>query len=235
MKNNHYSQDFDILSVAPRSSVERFGKFYDARPSLGYAARWKRVLDITLVLVSLPFILPVMMLIALKLGLQGGSVLYSQPRVGRNGVQFKFWKFRTMVPDADQKLTTYLADNPEAAREWARDQKLANDPRITDMGRILRKTSLDELPQLWNVLVGDMSLVGPRPFMPEQQDLYPGLEHYIAMRPGLTGLWQVSERNDVTFRQRAEMDQAYAQSLSLATDVKIIMQTLLVVVRATGR
>jgi exopolysaccharide production protein ExoY len=235
MNNDNYPHSYDAGSVAPPFLAENFEVDDEGSFSLVYARRWKRSLDVGMVLVAAPFLLPIMLVIAVLLKLRGGPAMYSQPRIGRKGEVFRFWKFRTMVPDADEKLAAYLALNPDAAREWERDQKLSHDPRITPLGKILRKTSLDELPQLWNVLVGDMSLVGPRPFMPEQQQLYPGLDQYFAVRPGLTGLWQVSERNDVSFRQRAEMDRVYAGSISFASDVHIIAQTFAVVVRATGR
>jgi len=143
------------------------------------------------------------------------------------------WKFRTMVPNAEAILSQYLADNPEARAEWDSKQKLAKDPRITKVGRILRRTSVDELPQLLNVFAGDMSLVGPRPMMPSQQALYPG-HGYYRLRPGLTGKWQISERHTSTFAERAVYDDAYEQDLSLGTDLGIIGRTIGVVLRCTG-
>ena len=127
-----------------------------------------------------------------------------------------------MVIDADQRLAAHLAADPALRAEWDETQKLKNDPRITAVGRLLRKTSLDELPQLWNVLKGDMSLVGPRPMMPEQRALYPGRAYY-SMRPGLTGPWQVSDRNETSFAGRAEFDAAYARRMSLRTDLVILL------------
>lgn len=138
-----------------------------------------------------------------------------------------------MVPDAEAKLQAYLDANPEARAEWDSKQKLNADPRITKIGRILRKTSIDELPQLFNVLSGDMSLVGPRPMMPCQQALYPG-HGYYRLRPGLTGSWQVSERHTSTFAERATYDDDYDEKLSFATDVGILAKTVGVVLRGTG-
>jgi lipopolysaccharide/colanic/teichoic acid biosynthesis glycosyltransferase len=138
-----------------------------------------------------------------------------------------------MVPDAEAVLERYLAQNPEARAEWDRHQKLKNDPRITPLGRFLRRSSLDELPQLWNVLRGDMSIVGPRPMMCNQRALYPGTEYYV-MRPGITGYWQTSARNESSFHERAGFDQAYYRSLSFATDLAIIWRTFSVVLRGTG-
>lgn len=193
----------------------------------------KRLLDLLLVFLGGILVVPVMAMIALLVKRDGGSVLYKQQRVGLNGREFTFWKFRSMVPNADEILQEYLRTNPAAAQEWKVTQKLRNDPRITPIGQFIRKTSLDELPQLWNVVVGDMSLVGPRPMMPTQRDLYPGTEYY-ALRPGLTGYWQVSKRNDVSFASRAQFDAAYYRELSLGTDVKTLAQTVGVVLRGSG-
>ena len=157
----------------------------------------------------------------------------STPRVGRHGRIYTIWKLRSMTRDADQALEAHLAANPEARVEWDRTQKLKNDPRITKLGRVLRKSSLDELPQLFNVLRGDMSLVGPRPMMPEQQALYPGTAYY-KLRPGITGMWQVSKRNESTFADRARFDTQYDRRLSLLTDIKLLLATVRVVLRGTG-
>ena len=201
----------------------------------GSYRRWiKRALDIVLVLmVSLPVALSVALL-ALLVARDGHSPFYAQMRVGQNGRLFKMWKLRTMVVDADRVLEDYLAADPAARREWDHHQKLQNDPRITPVGRFLRMSSIDELPQLWNVLMGDMSLVGPRPMMASQRVLYPGTDYY-AMRPGITGLWQVSERNETSFFERAEYDQRYFRQMSLALDVNLMVRTVGVVVKATGR
>jgi len=193
----------------------------------------KRALDITLVLVGGVVLLPVILILALLVTRDGHAPFYWSERVGRNGRIFRMMKLRTMVIDADARLASYLAANPEAAEEWKTKQKLKTDPRITTFGRLLRKTSLDELPQLWNVLIGDMSLVGPRPMLPNQQILYPGKAYY-ALRPGVTGPWQVSERNDCAFSKRADFDRNYYMTLSLTNDLKIIAQTLVVVGRGTG-
>jgi lipopolysaccharide/colanic/teichoic acid biosynthesis glycosyltransferase len=138
-----------------------------------------------------------------------------------------------MRPDADAVLAAVLTADPEAAAEWTRTQKLRNDPRITRLGRFLRKTSLDELPQIWNVFRGEMSFVGPRPMMVEQQHLYPG-EAYFRLRPGITGLWQVSERNLTSFAERAAFDTRYAEILSFRTDLGIFVRTVQVVLKGTG-
>jgi lipopolysaccharide/colanic/teichoic acid biosynthesis glycosyltransferase len=206
------------LPEAPRGLYARFGK---------------RMLDVFLILVAAPMVLLVCLPMALMIMLDGGSPFYKQARVGRQGKLYTMWKFRTMVQDADVKLQQYLDQNPDAAAEWLHYQKLRNDPRITPVGRILRKTSLDELPQLWNVLKGDMSLVGPRPMMDGQQSLYPG-EDYYALRPGITGPWQVSVRNESSFADRAGFDSTYLAEQSLMADVKLLFATVTVVAGGSG-
>ncbi|WP_425041428.1 sugar transferase [Primorskyibacter sp. S187A] len=193
----------------------------------------KRALDVTLVLISAPIVVPVILMLAFCVALGGGKPFYTQERVGRNGRIYRMWKLRSMVVDAENQLAAYLAENPQAKAEWAATQKLKDDPRITRFGRILRRTSLDELPQLLNVITGEMSLVGPRPMMPEQRAIYPGTDYY-ALRPGITGPWQVSSRNNTTFAGRARYDALYRRETSLKTDLRLILMTLRVVVRATG-
>lgn len=198
-----------------------------------YARLFKRPIDVFLVLLAAPFVLMLILPIALWVRRDGHSAFYWSDRVGREGRVFRMMKLRTMVPDADAKLAAYLDSDPEAAREWRETQKLKADPRITAFGRFLRKSSLDELPQLWNVLKGDMSLVGPRPMMPDQRKLYPGRAYY-ALRPGVTGPWQVSDRNETTFARRADYDLDYSRNVSLARDAGLVWQTLAVVLRGTG-
>ncbi len=198
-----------------------------------YAKGLKRALDIAVVLVAVPFLLPFFLIASVLISLDGHSPFFRQERVGMHGKRFKMWKFRTMVPDAEEQLEQYLSENPEARAEWQEKQKLVNDPRCTPFGRILRRTSMDELPQLLNVLSGDMSLVGPRPMMPSQQALYPGHAYY-RLRPGVTGSWQVSARNESTFAARAKFDDAYETNVGFGTDAGIIARTVGVVVRGTG-
>lgn len=191
------------------------------------------MIDILLVLAAAPIVVPIVAIFALSIAVGGGNPFYMQRRIGRNGRVFRMWKLRTMVPNADEKLEQYLSGNPEARREWDSKQKLKDDPRITAMGKALRKTSLDELPQLFNVLIGDMSLVGPRPMMVGQKALYPGTT-YFALRPGITGLWQVSDRNECGFAGRADYDDTYYRELSFGTDMSILGATIGVVCRGTG-
>jgi lipopolysaccharide/colanic/teichoic acid biosynthesis glycosyltransferase len=198
-----------------------------------YRRHFKRVLDVALILAALPFVLPLMALMAAAVALGGGRPFYTQPRLGRGGRVFRLVKIRTMVLDADAALDRHLAADPAARAEWDAKQKLARDPRITRIGRVLRKTSLDELPQLWNVLTGDMSLVGPRPMMVSQRDLYPGTA-YFELRPGITGPWQVSERHGSDFAARARYDADYLDDLTLGTDLSILTRTVGVVAGGKG-
>ncbi|NOD36572.1 MULTISPECIES: sugar transferase [unclassified Ruegeria] len=198
-----------------------------------YRGVGKRVFDIAVTLLVTPFVVPMIAFLAVFLVCQGVTPFYRQDRVGKNGKTFKLLKLRTMVHDAESVLKEHLAANPEARDEWNRNQKLHNDPRIIKFGTFLRKSSMDELPQFWNVFVGEMSLVGPRPMMLNQQDLYPG-KFYTAMRPGISGLWQVSERNQSSFAERAYHDTEYWKRISFRTDVSTLIRTISVVLRGTG-
>jgi lipopolysaccharide/colanic/teichoic acid biosynthesis glycosyltransferase len=199
-----------------------------------YRRRFKRVLDVVLVLLAvLPVLSTVLMLALLVWIVEGRNPFFRQDRIGMHGRIFGMWKLRTMVPDAERILDAYLAANPEAKVEWDRTQKLRHDPRVTRLGDFMRRTSLDELPQLWNVLKGDMSLVGPRPMMVAQKSLYPGEEYYL-MRPGITGYWQTSVRNLSSFSERAMYDRQYYLNLSFSTDVGLIFKTVKVVASGTG-
>ncbi len=196
----------------------------------------KRVLDlvatVALGLVSLPLV--ALLAVAIKLD-SPGPVFFGQVRVGRGGRPFRAWKFRTMVQDAEQVLQRYLRDSPELRDEWARDQKLRNDPRVTRVGRFLRRTSLDELPQVWNVLRGEMSLVGPRPIVQEEVAKYgPAFPLYAQVLPGITGLWQVSGRNETTYEERVELDSYYVRNWSPWLDLYILARTAWVVVTGKG-
>lgn len=219
----------DLYSYVWQAAVER-----KAKPVLLYRNHVKRILDVLLVLLALPFALPIIGICALILWREGGSPFYTQPRLGLDGSRFSILKLRTMVMDADAKLEQYLADNPEARDEWDRLQKLKHDPRITPIGKFLRSTSIDELPQIYNVLIGEMSLVGPRPMMPEQLPMYGKADAYFAVRPGITGLWQVSARNSATFDYRNEVDSAYERNLTARMDATILLKTVGVVLRRTG-
>lgn len=195
-----------------------------------------RVIDLTLILLAIPYILfAFFFIIVLVLLDSRGSVFYGQTRIGRNGRKFKVYKFRTMVQNADQILISYLEKFPELKAEWQATQKLKDDPRVTRVGAILRKYSLDELPQLWNILLGDMSLVGPRPIVDAEIEKYGKcFDLYKQVRPGLTGLWQVSGRSDTSYQRRVELDEYYILNRSFTLDFKILLRTVKVVLGKEG-
>lgn len=200
-----------------------------------YRRYGKRVCDILLAVMLLPVLAPVIGVLWAVTRRDGGSGFFGHVRVGLDGQKFKCWKVRTMVTGAEEKLKAYLADNPEAAAEWAENHKLTDDPRITKFGNFLRKTSLDELPQIWNVLTGEMSFVGPRPVVEDELQKYgTGVRYYLAQKPGITGLWQVSGRNSVSYDERVTMDQEYHEQVSLKADVSILLKTWQAVVNRTG-
>jgi undecaprenyl-phosphate galactose phosphotransferase len=203
-------------------------------PSL-HRLRSKRIFDILGASLLLVFFAPLIGFLYLIVRCDGGVGFYAHSRVGVNGARFRCWKFRTMVPNADKVLTELLARDPKAAAQWRRDFKLKEDPRITRVGAVLRVLSLDELPQLWNVLLGDMSLVGPRPIVREEMLRYgANIIEYLGCRPGLTGLWQVSGRNDVSYKTRVALDTHYATQWTLALDLLILLKTAGVIVNRTG-
>ncbi len=206
-----------------------------ATPGKGgtYRRGFKRLLDVAAIAVAAPVVVPMVAALAVLVARDGGSPFYTQLRVGKGGKTFRMWKLRSMVTDADARMEGYLAGNPDARAEWDKTQKLKNDPRITGFGQFLRRSSLDELPQLWNVLKGDMSLVGPRPMMPNQQSMYPGTAYY-RLRPGITGYWQTAGRNKTTFEARAEFDAVYEADVSLKADLGILTRTVGVVLKGTG-
>lgn len=196
----------------------------------------KRVFDVCAASAMLLFALPAMFFIAVVLfSTDRGPILFGHERVGRNGQRFRCLKFRSMVVDSQEALRRHLEASPQARAEWEATQKLRDDPRITPIGRFLRATSLDELPQLINVIRGDMSLVGPRPIVEDEVPRYADqIEHYAAVRPGITGLWQVSGRSDVDYAQRVQLDSRYVREWSFAGDIVILIKTVKVVALRTG-
>jgi len=206
------------------------------QPGATYARYGKRALDLTLGILLIPLVLPAVAVLALiVLMTDGHRPFFVQARIGRGGRVFPCFKLRTMIVDSESALARHLAENADAAAEWARDRKLRDDPRITRIGRFLRKTSLDELPQLWNVLRGDMSLVGPRPIVRAELARYG--EHsvdYLALRPGITGLWQISGRNDVSYDERVALDVRYRRSMNPVEDLRIMLMTAAELFRRTG-
>ena len=196
----------------------------------------KRGIDVFVSAVALLFTLPFIVVIALAIRIQdGGKVLFVQERIGQDGNVFKCLKFRTMVCDAEARLSYVLENDPAARQEWNSMRKLTNDPRITWLGNFLRKSSLDELPQLFNVLRGDMSLVGPRPIVDAEIALYnDDFEIYSAVRPGISGLWQISGRSDVDFKQRVKLDKKYVEKWSFWLDLKIMFLTIPALLAQSG-
>jgi len=188
---------------------------------------------VTVALVALVLAAPVMLIVALLIWVtDGGPAIFSHTRVGFNGKRFACYKFRTMVANSQQVLADYLANNPEAAKEWEQNWKFKNDPRITFLGRILRKSSLDELPQLINVLRGEMSCVGPRPVVPDELQRYGACAaEYLQARPGLTGLWQVTGRDAVDYASRVSIDSRYIRNWSVWADVVILVRTIFAVMK----
>jgi lipopolysaccharide/colanic/teichoic acid biosynthesis glycosyltransferase len=222
-------------SLGSVSAMYRGGSAPNSAESSIYVHGGKRLFDLIAASVLLVLALPVMAVVALLVALDGGKPIFGHTRMGKAGVPFRCFKFRTMVVDADERLRRHLADNPAAAEEWARDFKLRDDPRITPLGRFLRKSSLDELPQLVNVMRGEMSLVGPRPVTKAEIDLYGAdAAAYFAVRPGITGIWQISGRNSVSYETRIQMDRSYTQSISLGQDLRILVKTMFAVLWVTG-
>lgn len=196
----------------------------------------KRVLDIFGTLLLTLVFSPIILAVVIGMWLTSrGPILFRHERVGQYGQRFQCLKFRTMVENGQEVLQAVLDSDPDARREWMATRKLKNDPRITSIGAFLRKTSLDELPQLWNVLVGDMSLVGPRPVVQDEIDLYGRyMLAYLGAKPGLTGLWQVSGRTETTYRRRVAMDVYYTRYQSLGLDLVILARTVRVVTAGHG-
>jgi Undecaprenyl-phosphate galactose phosphotransferase WbaP len=208
-----------------------------SKNNLGFRPQYlmKRFFDIVSATALLIALSPLLAFIALQIRRSGPGVLFVQPRWGRGGQKFNCYKFRTMVPDAEKVLKELLDRDPVARREWEEKTKITNDPRITPIGEFLRKTSLDELPQLWNVIKGDMSLVGPRPILLHENEKYGSrLSFYHNVRPGITGLWQVSGRSDTDYANRIHLDTWYVKNWSLWYDIAILFKTVKVVLGRKG-
>lgn len=201
-----------------------------------YATFVKRPLDVAMAILMLPVVLPVIALLWFLVRRDGGAGFFGHLRVGRDGKPFRCWKLRTMEIDAEAKLSSFLAANPDAAAEWAVAHKLERDPRITKIGSFLRKSSLDELPQIWNVLKGEMSFVGARPVVSDELSRYGASKWaYLQARPGITGLWQVSGRNDISYTERVAMDVRYSKDVRFGRDVWILSRTAGAVIGRTGK
>ena len=222
-------------SFEPRWEEARTQAPEPSAPPLSSYEGAKRVLDVVGAVVLAAVFSPLILSIAVLMHRKGGSVIYKHRRIGRNGNAFECLKFRTMVPNADQVLRELLESDPAIKAEWVRDHKLRCDPRVTRIGRFLRRTSLDELPQLWNVMRGEMSLVGPRPVVREELLRYGrNVRAYLSAKPGITGLWQVKGRNDTDYRRRVVLDTYYVKNQNLLLDLYILFKTTRVVLGGSG-
>jgi Undecaprenyl-phosphate galactose phosphotransferase WbaP len=227
------------ISAADADAYEIQGTFaLELRRNLLY--RWnriaKRLIDVMLLLFSLAFLIPLTLLIALAIVLETGRpVFFKHERIGRGGKPFTAWKYRTMYEKADVVFEKTLKDDPELRKEWEKNHKLKNDPRLTKVGSILRRLSLDEFPQLWNVLKGEMSLVGPRPIVEKEIEKYgDDFDLYTQVLPGLTGLWQVSGRSNLSYQERVWLDTHYVRNWSVWLDLVILVRTVWVVIAGVG-
>lgn len=218
--------------LANRSS--RFRSDCEAAPPIGGV--FKRGFDITAAVAGIVVLGPLFLMLAMLVKFSdGGRVVYGHARIGRNGNVFRCLKFRTMVENGDEVLAAHFARHPQDRDEWAATRKLQNDPRVTRVGAVLRKLSLDELPQIFNILLGEMSFVGPRPVVSDELELYgTAANFYLKSRPGLTGLWQVSGRNDVSYGTRVAFDKHYVENWSFVFDLKILIRTVPAVFSSRG-
>lgn len=225
----NYSLSTDLADKIPNQRTP-------SSPAGLYAMGLKRIFDVVIALAILPIIVPVILILWIMTRRDGGPGFYSQDRVGLNGKVFKCVKMRSMVVNAEDVLKKLCESDSKIAAEWNGNQKLSCDPRITRVGRFIRATSLDELPQIWNVLKGEMSFVGPRPFMVEQESMYrnAGGDDYFKMRPGITGLWQIEGRGTTSFVSRIDYDASYFKRLSFGTDIVLMIKTGAVVFNRTG-
>lgn len=197
----------------------------------------KRIFDIAFSLLTLAIILPIILIVALIVKFSSkGNIFYGHERIGRGGKIFKCYKFRTMHVDAEQKLNELLIADDNLRQQWEEAHKLKNDPRVTPVGDFLRKTSLDELPQFWNVLKGDLSVVGPRPVVKAELTKYFGAKAFkiLSVRPGITGIWQVSGRSDTSYKTRVMLDEKYVDDRSMLLDIKLIAKTIPTVINSKG-
>ncbi|KXG85029.1 sugar transferase [Agrobacterium bohemicum] len=224
------------MKSATRSAVSPLSSSDDTDLSFPIGGIAKRSFDVSSALLAILILSPIfLMIMAMVKFSDRGPAFYGHRRVGHNGRMFHCLKFRTMVMNGDEVLRQYLAANPEAAEEWKATRKLKNDPRVTAIGTVLRKLSLDELPQLINIIRGEMSVVGPRPVVDEELNYYESAaSYYLSTRPGLTGLWQISGRNDVSYKERVDFDTQYVRNWSMMQDVSIIVKTIPAVCMSRG-
>lgn len=231
-----YFQNIKSFSLTPLDFGGIMGFSSTNKLKRGSNLFFKRCIDITLLLVSSPIVIPVMIVIGILVKVTSkGPVFFGHKRIGKDGKEIVTWKFRSMVSNASEVLETLLASNPALREEWDAHQKLANDPRITKIGNFLRKTSLDELPQLFNILKGEMSFIGPRPIVTAEIDKYgENFEYVFSVTPGLSGMWQISGRSDTGYEERIILDIYYIQNWSIWLDIWIILKTVSVVLKGKG-
>ncbi len=231
---NNYAAAADSYVVGARHPAPAIPSIRQTTDSVGGLG--KRMLDLGLVIVALVLLMPLMLGVALLVKLTSrGPALFGHDRIGFGGRRFRCWKFRTMVADGDQVLEEHFRRFPAERAVWLAERKLRRDPRITPLGSVLRKLSVDELPQLYNILLGQMSLVGPRPVVADELENYgDSTSHYLRTRPGLTGLWQISGRNDTSYRKRVLLDRLYVRRWSMMLDIRIILMTIPAVLSSRG-
>lgn len=225
-----------MLPPAP-STVLQWGTWREPKASLpDFHDVAIRAVDLIIAALAIAFLFPLLIAVYVCVrASDGGPGIFHQHRIGKDGQTFRCLKFRSMVVDANERLAELLRTDPEALAEWRRDQKLRKDPRITLFGHFLRKSSIDELPQLWNVLRGEMSIIGPRPIVAEEVERYGRyFVEYVKVKPGLSGLWQVSGRNDVSYRRRVALDVAYVRNRSIQLNLSIMVRTVPVVLLSRG-
>lgn len=222
--NNHFYFGYNLMMIKPRCNI------------ISPVARFiKRFIDILISSMSLIILSPLFIIIPIIIKLDGGIILYGHKRIGFKGDEFKCWKFRSMKADSKEILIKLLEKDENIRMEWEVSFKIKNDPRVTKIGKFLRKTSLDELPQLWNVLKGNMSLVGPRPIVQDELKYYKNYEsYYLSTRPGITGVWQVNGRSNTTYKQRVKFDVWYANNWSIWNDIVILCKTIKIVLLGKG-
>lgn len=216
-------------------STEDINFFYKIKRNIYYG--FKRLFDILASIIGIIFLIPIIAIVKFMniCNKDFAPIFFSQQRIGKNGKEFKFYKFRSMVPNADDVLFKYLEENEEAAKEYKINKKIKNDPRITKIGRFLRNSSMDELPQLLNVLKGDMTLIGNRPYLPrEKNDMGSYYHDIVKTKPGLTGLWQTSGRSNTTFEQRLKLESYYSNNCNIKIDIKIFFLTFIRVIKRDG-
>jgi exopolysaccharide production protein ExoY len=230
------SRNFDRISERRLASAAAQRRTTPTSAARRFSNCIKYVLDVVLASTSLILLFPmILMVMAILLVVQGRPIFIAHKRIGKNGVMFQCLKFRSMVNDAQAVLAHYLASDPQLRAEWDATRKLQNDPRVTPFGQFMRKSSIDEIPQLLNIVCGQMSLVGPRPIVASEAELYgPNLGHYTEVRPGLTGLWQVSGRSDTSYVARVELDVRYVTERTTWGDISIMFKTIPAVLQSRG-